>query len=97
MDVGLLIRELRTEAGLSQAKFAARVGTSQAAVSRLESADYKGHSLAMLRRVVIALVPVDEACKAAAEGERERALTAPESRRGLEHETRTVEEATGRA
>ena len=46
---------LRTEAGLSQAELARRVGTTQSVISRLEDADYEGHSLAMLQRIASAL------------------------------------------
>jgi len=49
------IYELRTRAGLSQAELAERVGTTQSVISRLEDADYEGHSLNMLRRIAKAL------------------------------------------
>lgn len=49
------IHELRTRAGLSQAELARKIGTTQSSVSRLENADYEGHSLGMLRRVAEAL------------------------------------------
>ena len=49
------IYDLRTRAGLTQAELAEQVGTTQSAISRLESADYEGHSLTMLRRVAGAL------------------------------------------
>lgn len=49
------IRALRKQAGLSQIELAERIGTTQSAVSRLEDADYEGHSLSMLRRVADAL------------------------------------------
>jgi len=49
------IYELRTKAGLSQRELADRIGTTQSAISRLEDADYQGHSLSMLRRVAEAL------------------------------------------
>jgi ribosome-binding protein aMBF1 (putative translation factor) len=42
---------LRTQAGLSQAELARRVGTTQSVISRLEDADYEGHSLTMLQRI----------------------------------------------
>ncbi len=45
----------RTEAGLSQRALAKLVGTTASVISRLEDADYEGHSLAMLRRVAAAL------------------------------------------
>jgi predicted transcriptional regulator len=34
---------------------ARKVGTTQSVISRLEDADYDGHSLAMLRRIASAL------------------------------------------
>ena len=49
------IYELRTKAGLSQTELAKRIGTTQSVISRLEDADYEGHSLPMLRRVASAL------------------------------------------
>jgi predicted transcriptional regulator len=55
LDIARKIYELRTKAGLSQAELAKRVGTTQSVISRLEDADYEGHSLAMLRRVAWAL------------------------------------------
>jgi len=49
------ISDMRTHAGLSQAELAERVGTTQSVISRLEDADYEGHSLNMLRRIARAL------------------------------------------
>lgn len=49
------IYDLRTQAQLSQTELAKMVGTTQSAISRLEDADYEGHSLAMLRRIAKAL------------------------------------------
>ena len=43
--IARMIYELRTEAGLSQKEWAELVGTQQPAISRLEDADYEGHSL----------------------------------------------------
>ena len=45
------IIELRKAAGLSQRELAAKIGTTQSVISRLEDADYDGHSLTMLRRI----------------------------------------------
>ncbi|MBU2499191.1 MAG: helix-turn-helix transcriptional regulator [Proteobacteria bacterium] len=50
-DVAIQIATLRKDSGLSQAELAKRVGTSQQQISRLESPNYEGHSLSMLRRV----------------------------------------------
>lgn len=49
------IYNLRTEAGLTQRQFAKLVGTTHSVISRLEDADYEGHSLAMLNRIASAL------------------------------------------
>jgi len=54
------IRELRTKAGMSQADLASRVGTTQSVISRLEDAEYDGHSLPMLQRIAAAL---DKRCR----------------------------------
>lgn len=45
------ITELRTRAGLTQKELAEKVQTTQSVISRLEDADYEGHSLSMLRRI----------------------------------------------
>ncbi len=50
-DVALQIATLREKAGLSQKDLARKLHTSQQQISRLESPDYEGHSLSMLRRV----------------------------------------------
>jgi len=49
------IYELRQEAGLSQKQLADMIGTTQSVISRLEDADYEGHSLSMLNRIAEAL------------------------------------------
>ncbi len=53
--VGMLIHAARTKAGLTQKELADLVGTDQSVISRLEDADYRGHSLAMLRKIAKAL------------------------------------------
>ena len=53
--VGRKIYQLRTKAALSQRAFAKLVGTTASVICRLEDADYKGHSLAMLHRIAAAL------------------------------------------
>ena len=50
-----MIHQERTKAGLSQVQLAELVGTTQSVISRLEDADYDGHSLAMLGRIAEAL------------------------------------------
>jgi transcriptional regulator with XRE-family HTH domain len=54
-EVAMQLAELRKDSGLSQKELASRLGTSQQQISRLESPDYKGHSLSMIRRVAEAL------------------------------------------
>ena len=49
------ISALRKRAGLTQQQLAKLLGTTTSVISRLESADYQGHSLAMLRRIANAL------------------------------------------
>ena len=53
--VARMIRDMRERAGLSQGELAEMIGTGQSAISRLEDADYEGHSLRMLQRVADAL------------------------------------------
>jgi DNA-binding XRE family transcriptional regulator len=55
LDIARKLYDLRAKARLSQAELARKVGTTQSVISRLEDADYDGHSLAMLRRVASAL------------------------------------------
>jgi transcriptional regulator with XRE-family HTH domain len=54
-DVARMIYELRKEAGLTQKELADLIGTTQSVISRLEDADYDGHSLSMLSRIAKAL------------------------------------------
>ena len=54
-EVARTIYRLRSGAGLTQQALAERVGTTASVISRLEDADYTGHSLAMLRRIAAAL------------------------------------------
>lgn len=53
--VAQLIYDARTSAGLSQTELAKLIGTTQSVISRLEDADYEGHSLSMLSRIAQAL------------------------------------------
>src|SRR5437879_11502255 len=55
LDIARKIYELRSKAKLSQTELARKVGTTQSVISRLEDADYDGHSLEMLRRIAQAL------------------------------------------
>jgi ribosome-binding protein aMBF1 (putative translation factor) len=54
-EIAHLVYDLRKQAGLSQRELAERVGTTQSVISRLEDADYDGHSLSMLRRIAEAV------------------------------------------
>ena len=54
-EVARTIYELRQEAGLTQKQLADLVGTTQSVISRLEDADYEGHSLSMINRIAQAL------------------------------------------
>lgn len=49
------IYDLRTRAGLTQKQLAELVGTAHSVISRLEDADYTGHSLKLLHRISAAL------------------------------------------
>lgn len=55
MEIARKIYDLRKKAGLTQKELAKRVGTTASVISRLEDADYEGHSLSMLRRIAAAL------------------------------------------
>jgi len=54
-DIARKIHGLRTAARLTQAQLAKLVGTTASVICRLEDADYEGHSLAILRRIGVAL------------------------------------------
>ncbi len=54
-EVARMIYRLRSGAKLTQQALAERIGTTASVISRLEDADYSGHSLAMLRRIAAAL------------------------------------------
>ncbi len=75
-NISMSLHALRTEEGLSQRELAARVGTTASVISRLEDADYEGHSMTMLRRIATALgrrveihFPVVEEPKASAQAQ----------------------------
>jgi ribosome-binding protein aMBF1 (putative translation factor) len=51
IDLAVLVREMREEAGLTQAELARKIGTTQSVIARLEDAEYAGQSLTMLERV----------------------------------------------
>ena len=54
LNIAEQIYNLRTQEGLSQKQLAKLVGTTQSVISRLEDANYNGHSLAMLRKIAAA-------------------------------------------
>jgi ribosome-binding protein aMBF1 (putative translation factor) len=51
IDLAVLVREMREDAGLTQTDLAKRIGTTQSVIARLEDAEYTGHSLTMLERI----------------------------------------------
>lgn len=54
-NIAQQVYDLRNEAALTQTQLAERVETQQSVISRIEDADYDGHSLGMLRRIAVAL------------------------------------------
>ena len=54
-DIAQMVYDARIEAGLSQDALADLIGSNQQTISKLEDADYEGHSLTMLRRIADAL------------------------------------------
>jgi DNA-binding XRE family transcriptional regulator len=54
-DIAEKVYELRKEARLTQKQLAELIGTQQSVISRIEDADYDGHSLGILRRIARAL------------------------------------------
>ncbi len=54
IDLAVLVREMREDAGLTQAGLARKIGTTQSVIARLEDAEYAGHSLSMLERIASA-------------------------------------------
>ena len=54
IDLAVLIREMREDAGFTQAELAAKVATTQSVIARLEDAEYTGQSLQMLERIATA-------------------------------------------
>jgi ribosome-binding protein aMBF1 (putative translation factor) len=54
IDLALLVREMREDAELTQTELARKIGTTQSVIARLEDAEYRGQSLAMLERIAVA-------------------------------------------
>lgn len=48
------IFRIRTELGLTQKQLAEKTDTQQSVIARMENADYRGHSLSLLRRIASA-------------------------------------------
>jgi DNA-binding XRE family transcriptional regulator len=55
LDIAGQIYQLRIKAGLTQNQLAKMIGTTQSVISRLEDADYDGHSINILGRIARAL------------------------------------------
>jgi len=49
-EVAMQLRKMRLAAGLTQKELAARLETTNSVISRLESATYRGHTVALLYR-----------------------------------------------
>jgi transcriptional regulator with XRE-family HTH domain len=54
-DIAQQVYDLRLAAKLTQKELAEKVNTQQSVISRIEDADYDGHSLTMLKRIAAAL------------------------------------------
>jgi ribosome-binding protein aMBF1 (putative translation factor) len=54
-EIAQMIYDARICAGLTQKQLADRIGTQQSVISRLEDADYDGHSLSMLQSIALVL------------------------------------------
>jgi len=54
-QVARTIYQMRVESGMTQKQLADLIGTTQSVISRLEDADYEGHSLSMVCRIAKAL------------------------------------------
>jgi DNA-binding XRE family transcriptional regulator len=55
MALGMKIQRLREQAGMTQQQLADRIGTHKSAISRIEDADYDGHSITTLAKIAKAL------------------------------------------
>ena len=54
-NIARQLAKLREASGLSQAELAKKIHTSQAQISRLESADYEGHTISTLKKYLRAV------------------------------------------
>ena len=55
LDIAGQIYTIRTQANLTQKQLAELINTSQSDISRLEDADYNGHTLKMLEKIASAV------------------------------------------
>lgn len=55
LKIGQQIYNMRMKARLTQTELAELAGTTHSVISRLESADYNGHSLKLLQRIAVSL------------------------------------------
>lgn len=55
MALGMKIRRLREDAGMTQKQLADQIGTQPSAISRIEDADYDSHSVSLLQKLAEAL------------------------------------------
>jgi ribosome-binding protein aMBF1 (putative translation factor) len=55
LGIAVQIYQVRTRAGLTQKQLARMIRTTQSVISRLEDADYDGHSINILERIARAL------------------------------------------
>lgn len=55
LKLACLIHDAREAAGITQAQLAERIGSTQPVISKLEGAEYDGHSLPMIIRIMDAL------------------------------------------
>jgi ribosome-binding protein aMBF1 (putative translation factor) len=55
LSAACIIHEAREKAGLTQKELAEKIDTKQSVISRLENADYDGHTLTMLKKIAEAL------------------------------------------
>jgi ribosome-binding protein aMBF1 (putative translation factor) len=54
-QVARTIYQMRVESGMTQKQLADLIRTTQSVISRLEDADYEGHSMSMVSRIAEAL------------------------------------------
>lgn len=54
-DIAMKVYEIRREAGITQSELADRINSKQSVISRIEDADYDGHTITLLRRIAEAV------------------------------------------